>query len=225
MNNTQENILTMCYAADKALDKHTAAWTPHVPFAAAVAEFKANLDAWENAAERQAINLKGFAMRKRTKKKEMVEVAYGIARVVFAYAEDTSNPPLQETVNYSVAELSTGRDAFVGQRCQGIHTAANGVIASLAPYGILPADLTALQAAIDAYLATVAEPRHAVTERKGATAEIDVLTRNTSKLLERRLDPLMEEYRSTDPTFYQEYFDARIIIDLGTGDKDVAEAA
>ncbi|MBK9193753.1 MAG: hypothetical protein IPO17_01965 [Flavobacteriales bacterium] len=120
----------MCYAADKALDKHTAAWTPHVPFAAAVAEFKANLDAWENAAERQAINLKGFAMRKRTKKKEMVEVAYGIARVVCATHGVPATPGCRP-VNYSVpAELSTGRDALVGQRCQEASPGSHGATAS-----------------------------------------------------------------------------------------------
>lgn len=223
MNKTQENQLSMYYTVNTAVDNSTAIWTPLVPFADTVAEFKANLKAIEQAVEKQAINLKGIALDKRFKRDAMALAAYHVARVVFAYAEAIGDLPLREKVNFSLAELSTGRDSFIGQRCQGVHTEATAVAGALVAYGITAADLTALQTKITAYVDVVAFPRNAVTIRKGATAELNALIKDTMKLLNNRLDPMMEEFRESDPKFYKEYFDGRIIVDLGTGDGKAAD--
>ncbi|MCB9182761.1 MAG: hypothetical protein H6591_02505 [Flavobacteriales bacterium] len=89
-------------------------------------------------------------------------------------------------------------------------------------YGITAADPTSLQTKITAYVDVVAFPRNAVTIRKGATAELNALIKDTMKLLNNRLDPMIEEFRESDPKFYKEYFDGRIIVDLGTGDGKAA---
>ena len=39
------------------------------------------------------------------------------------------------------------------------------------------------------------------------------------KILNNRMDKLMLEYEGSNPDFFQEYFDARVIVDSGTGKK------
>jgi hypothetical protein len=117
------------------------------------------------------------------------------------------------------------RDAIIAQTCQNIHDLANPIIAALAAYGLLPADLTGHQSTIDAYTATVGSPRAALTVRKGATAEINALVKDSMKILNNRMDKMMPEWEASNPDFFQEYFDARMIVDSGSTKQDEAAAA
>lgn len=215
MKKTLEDRFTMFYAVDTALDNHTATWTPLVPFTNAVTQFKAKIAAIEAEVEQQEKELDGYAMDKIGKKTKMIEKALQVANQVFAFAEDTSNTVLREKVDFSRTDLSTKRDAVVAQLCQGIHDEANAVIASLAPYGLVAADLTALQTLIDDYEAVISAPRTAITVRKGSTEAIEALIKEGTLILTNRLDKLMSEFKDSAPDFYQEYFDARVVVNTG----------
>ena len=65
-------------------------------------------------------------------------------------------------------------------------------------YGLVAADLTAQQSTIDAYTATVGSPRAAATVRKGATAEIEALVKDSMKILNNRMDKLMPEFEASN---------------------------
>ncbi len=215
MKKTEENRISMFYAVQEVCDKHTAIWTATVAYANAFSDMKVNLGLIEDNIETQESELSGITKDKAEKKNAMVEKALEVAQATYAFAFDTGDVVLQGKVNYSRSNLFLGRDTVVGQRCQGVHTDATVVISSLAPYGIVPADLTALQTLIDDYVAVVSAPRSALTVRKGATADIDALVRQTMGILNNRMDRLMPEFKVPSPDFYQEYFDARIIVDLG----------
>ena len=177
MKKIEENRISMFYAVGSVCDSHTAVWAATVPYANAFGELKVNLGLIENDIEVQESGLLGITKDKALKKEAMVAKALEVAQATYALATDTGDTVLQGKVNYSNSDLLLGRDTIVGQRCQGVHTEATTVILALAPYGILPADLTALQTLIDDYVAVVSAPRAALTVRKGATAEIDALVR------------------------------------------------
>jgi hypothetical protein len=179
-------------------------------------ELKVNLKAVEDAIERQEVSLVGVALDKRTKRNVMVERTLALANSLFALAVDRSDLPMQERVRYSRSTLDRGRDAVVGQRCQAVHAEGMGASAHLAAYGMEAAELDALQAAIDAYVAAIGSPRTALTVRKGATAEMAMLIKDSMKILTERMDKLMTVFATTTPKFHQEYFDARIIVDNGS---------
>ena len=87
--------------------------------------------------------------------------------------------------------------------------------AALVPYGVGAADLTDLQTKIDAYVTVVSAPRTVVTVRKDAGGELEKLVHDTLEILNNWMDMLMPQFKAGDPKFFQEYFDARIIVDLG----------
>ena len=138
-----------------------------------------------------------------------------VSGAVMAWAEVEGNQGLAEEMNIAVSELQNYRDAVVAERCTGVHEVALANLLSLADYGLTAADTTSLKAAIDLYTGLLSRPRVLVTVRKSVGSEIELLVRDTMRLLTRRMDRLMRMYEVSDPTFYRTYMNARIIIDLG----------
>ena len=225
MNKQNEDKMSMFYALLQVLAKHVAVWTGLVPFKNAHDEFKGNVASIEDATQTQETSLKGVALDKRFKKEAMVKSTLAIAQGVFAYAVDQGDLVLQAKVDYSRSDLMQTRDAIIAQTCQNIHDLANPILAALGAYGLIAADLTAQQSTIDAYTATVGSPRAALTVRKGATAEINALTKDSMKILNNRMDKLMPEFEGSNPDFFQEYFDARMIVNSGTSKQEDEAAA
>lgn len=215
MRKNLEDRFTMFLATRTALDNHGAVWAALVPFNNAVTAFKAKITTVEEEVAIQEMDLLGYAKDKALKKEAMVEKALSVARQTFAFAEDTGDVVLREKMAQSRTGLMSLRDAVVAQKCQGIHTEATGVLASLAPYGIVAVDLTALQTVIDDYEAVISAPRTAITVRKGSTEQIETLIQEGTVILTNRLDKMMDEFKLTHPGFYQEYFDARIVVNTG----------
>ena len=213
MNKVSENKMTMIYATMAACAKFLLTWTGLVAFKNAHDELVANMKSIEDASETQELNMKGAALDKRFKRDAMTQKTIVMAQALFAYAEDTNDIVLREKANLSEHDLTKKRDAIVAQLCQGISNLATALGASLTDYGVTAAEITGLQSAIDNYVAVVTAPRNATTVRKGATAEINTLMKDSMKILNNRMDKLMPEYKDSAAQFYQEYFDARIVVD------------
>jgi hypothetical protein len=77
------------------------------------------------------------------------------------------------------------------------------------------ADIAAVQAAIDAYMALVTKPREAVVGRKEVTGSIAQDEEAAGQLLKNELDPAMRKFATKNAPFHTEYTSARMIIDLG----------
>ena len=205
----------MFYATKAAVDTHNAAWAALVPYANAAAAFKDTILAIEAEVAKQGVDLEGYAMDKATRKEKMIEKALEIANKAYAYAEDNGNQVLREKMDVSYSDLSTPRDAVVAQKCQAVHDEANAVAASLLAYGVAAGDLTDLQTVISDYEAVISAPRTAITVRKGATEAIETLIKDGTAILTNRMDKLMVDFKTSHPDFYQEYFDARIVVNTG----------
>ncbi|MBK7945202.1 MAG: hypothetical protein IPJ85_07830 [Flavobacteriales bacterium] len=215
MNKSNENRLSMLHAVLAVCTKYTATWTGVLGYKKAQDELVVNVGSIVAASAVQETNMKGAALDKRFKRQAMTVKTVEVARAVFAYAEDIGDLVLREKMNLSPNDLNRKRDAVVQALAQGVRDVANGLIASLGDYGLVAADITALQAAIDAYANVVSAPRNAAVVRKGATAEIDTLMKDSMKILNNRMDKLMPEFETSAPEFFQEYFAARIIVDNG----------
>ncbi len=219
MKKTMENRLSMLQAVLAACAKFIGIWTPLTAFKAAHDELKGNVNGIELASQTQEEQLKGFAEDKGLKKDAMIKKALAISYAVFAFADAMGDVVLREKMNYSYSDISLKRDSIVAQICQGIHDVANGLIANLSAYGLVPADVAAQQVTITAYKAVITAPRGATAVRKAATAEIEVLIRNSMKILSNQMDKMMPEYQTSNPAFFSEYFTARMVVDNGAAEK------
>lgn len=219
MNKRQENRLSMFYVVKRTLEENNAIWSGTPAIVTAKAEYDGNVKALEEALEVQLRDIRGHAVDKRNAEEAMIAETLDVSGKVMAYATANGDEALAEAMNIVPSELRRYRDSLVAQRCQDVHDSANGVLASLADYGVDAAKLTVFQALINAYLAENTAPRLAITARKNATAVIEELVEGTLTMLNRRMDPLMQGFANTHPEFHRKYTDARIIVDLGgTGD-------
>ena len=69
-----------------------------------------------------------------------------------------------------------------------------------------------LQEKIDAYAACISKPREAVATDKTLTKQIEKEFTAADALLTNGLDELILSFRSTAPTFYEDYRNARAVV-------------
>lgn len=220
MNKQQENQLSMFYATQKALTDNNTLWSGIPAMVDATNEYNTNIRMIEDCVERQVIDLRGYAQAKAEAEAAMIGMTLAVAGAVRAYATTVGNSVLAGKMNVTRSGLLRHRDAVVAQHCQGIHTKANAEVANLADYGVTAATLTELQTMINTYVAAISAPRNAITGRKGSTAELRLLIKDTNKILAKRLDSLMEFFALTQPNFHRDYWNARIIVDHGAGSSE-----
>ena len=153
MNAQQEARVNMFYATAQVLEDNNGIWSGTPAMVTLKTEFDANVGSIEAALAIQVKDITGYAKAKAASLEKLVSKTLQVAGAAMAYAEATKNPGLSEEMNISASELRNYRDAVVAQRCQGVHSAATTNLAALAGYGVVAADLTELQADIDAFLA------------------------------------------------------------------------
>lgn len=225
MNAKQNAKLNMYRATGKQLDDNASIVAANVAFQTAFNKIKANIIAIQTVAQQKSASLTGIAADKSNSKQILCKLAATIAGAVSAYASATKNETLKQEMNLSITTLARTRDEALAPRCQMIHDRATANKDALADYDIKSAQLTALQTAIDNYSAETMKPRHAVSTRKTATANLAALFKENDDILKNQLDKLIELYRADHPDFVQTYESARIIVDPPTrarkiGDKE-----
>lgn len=116
-------------------------------------------------------------------------------------------------VNFSSSDIYRIKDGEFSARCQTIHERGAANIAALADFGVTNAALTALQAAIEDYAASVPKPRSAITDRATVKRNIKNLFFDADDILIEQMDKLVEAMSKTQPDFANTYKSARVIID------------
>lgn len=217
MNDNQENRVSMFMAVKKVVDKFTAVWTPVAAFVASYGRFELIMDRILTELGIQETATTGVRTDKLAAQEAMIDQALIVAGAVYAFASDTENNTLREAVNYSYSDLRYVRDTISGERARVIHDQANGVVGSLADYGVDAALLLAFDGLIDAYVDVIAAPRVAITVRKGATSNLADDIKMAEKELKEKMDKLMPQFKAGSPDFYGQYFNARIIVNYKGG--------
>ena len=160
----------------------------------------------------------GFAQEKSQKVAELAQLAAEVCGSTLAYAEQTGDERLAAKLNIPFTKLSSGKDSRIISNCRNIHKAASSVVDSLGEFKVTPAKLKALKQKVDDYKTLSTKPREAIAERKAATRRISVVLRQATRLLRKRLDPLMVPFKASDPEFYAQYKAARRIVKPGSTD-------
>ena len=82
-----------------------------------------------------------------------------------------------------------------------------------------------LQAKIDDYAGCVTKPRQAIATNKTVTKQINSEFRAADRLLTNGLDGLSLKFKKSAPAFYQDYWNARRIVDIGATRDTAGEAS
>ena len=210
MNTKQLNKLTMYLAVEGICDGTPTAWQPIQAFADAYTDLKIHVTNIQTFSQSQEQDTSGIAQDKQAARQAMCAAALPIANAVHAYAVKTKNNTLAMSVDFSMSDLTGGRDVTSRDNCQNIYTTANTNIANLANYGVTAAKLTALTNAITAYNLLISKPRDTRAQGKTVTgnlqAEFDAADEDLGIM-----DDLTGQI--TVAKFVSDYNNARIIVD------------
>lgn len=213
MTDKQENKLSMYLTTEEVLDNNNAVWSGTPAFVTAKAQFSAHIDTIEATRGGQELDRKGIAENKKNKKEDAIAKALPIIGGLVAFASATGDTQLRQEVDYTERELSRMRDTILSDALLIISARATTHTADLVNYNVSGAQITAFATAVNDYKVTVPKPRTAISERKTLTSNLDETFDAADLLLEEQLDPLAKTFEPTNPDFFSDYTNARIIVD------------
>lgn len=194
MDLDQSNKLRSYKAVTVVLDNYETTWTPLPAFGKAVTEFK---DIVENINAQALIQLESeqASEEKLAVLKALGVAAYEVSAAIQAYAVEVSDLALEARVDFSRSAITLGREDQVLSRCWGIHALATEQLANLADFGITATKLTTLKKKIEAFESVQPKPRNRVNKGSAATRALEILFRDASTVLRKRLDKLVRSLK------------------------------
>ena len=217
LNAKQDNKVGM-FTAVKAVCEGASTVTGTVPaFGVSFEKFTTCVERIQRFSEKQAKGSSGATADKQRCREWMCDAALVIAGAVRAYAIDNNNLELAGKVDFSRSTLLGGRDRASAEKCQTIHRLAVEKVAELTEHGVSTAKLKSLQAKIDAYVGCLQRPRQIITENKTATAQLEAEIETADQLLADGLDRLVLQFKDTEPEFFNNYTNARAIVNNASG--------
>ena len=183
----------------------------------AFGQLKTNIDLINKEAGLQSTNTTGVALDKSALRDTLDETTATTLASAKAWAKAVGNNTLAAEFDYSLSDIQRVKDDTMQGFCDYRIGLVNDNLAALADYGIDATTVTAWQDALNAYTPVLESPRQAINNRVLHTQNLKNLFTDTGKLFTDQLDPLMLVFKSTDPSIYSAYKQARIIINRSSG--------
>jgi hypothetical protein len=215
MNRVQINQLNMMDTVNQVLTTYNAVWSSNAAINAIVATYRSHLTALNANDTLQKTISTGVTQTKEQAKAAMVAAAILTANAGKAYAAVTGNTNLVAQMSHSKSEINAASDTDADDICQNIHDNLNPFIANVTAYGATAATQTNLQNAINAFSILIGQPRQQIGIVAHATITIAQHFSAVNALLKNQLDTILLQYQSSNAPFYNEYVNARIIVDIG----------
>lgn len=210
-----ENKLMMLKAVQSFLKQNEAAWTGSTILTALVAQLENRIAEIESLRLITESDRTGITAEKRAQQEELIDRAYELSSVLYAMAAGTGNKVLQGKVGFTESDLQSARGSDLVSTCVEIAGLVRTNLSALEPYGVVEADVTALEELNNSFSQNIPAHRVSVAERKAANEKLKELFSETDSLLEEQLDRMMVPYKNSSPDLYAAYTHARSIVHYG----------
>jgi len=214
MTDREEHRFSMYLTVDDLLLQNTSITNPLPNFPAISGEFHGCIQKITSVRGTQELDKTGITAKKNLLRDELIQKLLDILRKIEAYAVVSANIQLEHEVHYTESSLKYTGDSILMDICLVIHERAKTNLEALNTYGITDTVLTAFLNDITNFALTIPKPRAGRVEKKGATASLKETFTEADNLLI-KIDALIEVVRLTQPEFYKNYKNSRIIIDTG----------
>ncbi len=168
-----------------------------------------------------------IATNKPAVRKALDDLSFGLMAPVKGWAVTVGDTTIKDDMDHSLTDLGKVKDDTYPEflRYRKAKILAN--IAALGGLGITAVQLDAWELQIVAYEAVSVSPRQAIINRKLHTENLDLLIKDSMKLMTDVLDGMMVLFKNAaSMELYQKYTAAREIIDLtGPGDGEETDKA
>jgi len=157
----------------------------------------------------------GITVRKANVREQMENKSMKLVKALKALAVATDNIELERNINYSKTDLYNASDNSVADIVRLIFETAHRLTKELAGYLITEDDIELVNTLQQQFLLAMPERREKDTESSTATTNIENIVKEIAALQRNKLDVLIAPLEDSNPDFYQQYKNARKIIDRG----------
>ena len=213
MDKETMNKYQMERSTQKYLDTNNATWSA-VPIANT---FKAELDDQLLGVAEQlkgtGVSTKGITIGKNDLKQQISIKTVVLSGALSAFATASKNPDLLSNGSFTKSDVTSMRDIELPGHLTGFTDLLTVHLKSLVPYGVSKAQVTDLETSVDDFREQVGQPRLIQSKANVAKKAAETLVENAMKILNDKMDNVMLQYQFSNPSFYEGYKRARVIID------------
>ncbi|MFA6596610.1 MAG: hypothetical protein WCS69_02735 [Ignavibacteriaceae bacterium] len=217
MTNREENRYNMFNSVKAVLDANTNVTSTIPVFEETIAELRGLIEEVKTTDIEFNNSTTGKASVVHAKEEELMKVFLPVKSALYTYAVVKKDEELKALTEISESKLKRMRDSEQLLKIKSIYEKAVAQTANLQAYGITAETLSTLSDKITALENSAANKSAGHTSRSSLRTKLDDLFESTDDLLKERLDNLVELLREKQSVFYNQYFAARVIYDLGGG--------
>jgi hypothetical protein len=215
MNKTQENKVSMYSTVLKDLQNNTSVWESIPAFKTILTQYEEIVNHLTDLARQQQLKPTGASKTKEEKRDSLIDSVIAVAGGLRALATDSGNQELRDNITITSSDLQIARDQDALATANQIAQAATDNLEQLTNYGITSQLVDTLKERIAEFHEAAVQPRLIITNRKNTTQSIEDLIHEVDIILEEKLDMLMEQFKLSQPDFYNKYQNNRMIVDSG----------
>ena len=209
MNQYQINHKSMFETVYQTMQSNSAIWSSNSTISAAVAALFGRIGNISNSVTGQLANFTVVTQTKAQAKATLVALTMAHAAGGKGFGASSGNTSLKGICSITKSKLEDMAEDQLGNFCQTIYNAVSPVIGSLVSYGVNSASLLQWSNAITTFEGKLGQPQSARQAAASYTAVIEPMIKDTTTFLEEQLDTLMEQYKTTNTTFYKAYQGSR----------------
>lgn len=215
MNRDQLNNTGMFNTVSSYMTRNNSIWGGIPATTATMLEVNTNISQISDKLRKQQAPISGATGDKNEVRSDFEDQILIIADQLSSLAAKNNDQTLGAKVDWNVSALDKLNDDELEATGQSVSALGTANLAALANYGIVAADLTALDALVTKFHGVKTDPRALIAGRKGETDTIPDLIRATKSLLRNQLDKQMTRFKKSHPEFFAGYRAARVIVDRG----------
>jgi len=164
----------------------------------------------------QKANIKGMTKEKKEIKKQLAEETVIIAGALYNYALKEGNIPLSTEMDISPSQITKLKDEIILPFVTKIYVSAKENLVKLDDYGIDQNKLDVYQLLITSFNNKKQSPKTGISVKHSQTAALDKLTKSAKKIIDKKLDKMMLQFKKTDTEMYDYYISTSKIEKTGS---------
>jgi len=179
----------------------------------AVADFNKITNDIDINGQNQLIDIRGKSEKKQMLESSIIDSTFDLQNRIMSFAASVKNPDLYERADNTRWELIRMYDDELYFHTQTLIKIAEKYKDELVPFGVEEKMVADYGKEADGYIDYCQIPHDAIQIRKKATENLYVLFPELMRFLSHVLDANMVRYYKTNPDFYKDYFNARMLVD------------
>jgi FtsZ-binding cell division protein ZapB len=212
MTNKQESKLKMIRLVILLFTRNQTVINTIQALAMAVEALKNILKQIEQFHSVQSANNTGITVDKDNLREELRDQLLILGGMVFNFADDSGNKEVAARMNLHKSDFDRASLALFNKLCATVIDDCTKAAASLEKYGYKAEMIANVNGLAEEFKTASVKPRQAKVEVSVATDTVAGLFSDAMNILENKTDRLILQLATTEPEFYLEYVNARMIV-------------